>query len=182
MPRKARAPWEKRPEETEPAWSAFQAYRETGSHIGETPGRRSVRGVCKRLGGSLKVWYEWSRVHKWKGRARAYDAHLDRVALESTEKAIREMHRRHVKLSLRLQDIAGVELAKLADEARAKAKRLGDLRPVELARIAETGVKLERLTRGESTENVAGSGLDLSKLSLTELKTLKALREKAKNG
>jgi len=128
---------------------------------------------------SLSALRLWCRDLKWRARAAAYDRHLDRVALDTTEKTIREMHRRHVKLAMKLQDVAGIELEKLAARAREASRQVKSVSTAELSRFAEMGVKLERLARGESTETVEGR-LDLSRLSLEELKTLKALRDKAK--
>ena len=177
-------PWERQSDEPNDAWSAFVQYRDMGTRTGELAGQKrtatKLHGLMREgHRPALRTLTGWCTDYDWRARAAAYDFHLDRVALDTTEKTIREMHRRHVKLAMRLQDIAGTELEKLAQKAAAAAKQVKGVGSGDLARFAEMGVKLERLARGESTETVEGR-LDLSRLSLEELKTLKALRDKAK--
>ena len=177
--------WERRADEPDNAFGAFQRYRDMTTRTGPIAGqRRTTTKLHALTEGEPDRWARdtlrmWCKDYEWRARAAAYDFHLDRLALDTTEKTVREMHQRHVRLAMRLQDIAGTELEKLAHKAREAAKRLKDVGTGDLVRFAEQGVKLERLARGESTETVEGR-LDLSRLSLEDLKALKALRDKAK--
>jgi hypothetical protein len=67
--------WERLPEETAPAWAAFQMYRNLGR-------KRGVLAVIEALGleytDSRRRQYErWCSEHRWVARARARDAYLD---------------------------------------------------------------------------------------------------------
>ncbi len=182
-------PWERRQDEHDRAWEVVALYRDMGSGIGSATGHRIV-GVrtMDKLYEVVKDLYDtppaasslraWSRKFEWRRRCRLYDAHLDRMALATTEKTLREAQRRHVRLAMDMQAAVSPELAKLVREAQASSGRLEGVSIAELVRLAEVGVKLERLSRGQTTESVEGR-LDLSKLSLDELKALKKLKNKA---
>lgn len=63
-------------------------------------------------------------------------------------------------------------------EAAKQFKGPSILKPGELAKLADTVIKLDRLVKGESTVNIASEHHDLSELSLDELRTLQALTQK----
>jgi len=175
MPR----PWERRASEPDAHWLAFVKYREMGTVLGATPGKRMMSKLAKEPGTpSSKTLTKWARQWEWKARAHAYDRYLDRAALDTTERTLRQMKKRHVKLAMRLQTLATLELEKMVTQAE-KAGRMPDFKSSEVTKALVEGVKLERLSRGESTEHIEGK-LDLKKLSLAELKTLKSLTSKAK--
>ncbi|KKN75961.1 hypothetical protein LCGC14_0375180 [marine sediment metagenome] len=174
-------PWERRPTDTDQMWDGFVRYRDMGSMFGERPGRRSLRLVAEAAGIQLSQAAVWSTEHGWKERCTLYDMHLDSLALETTEKTIREMNKRHARSAMMLQRFAGTEIGKLAAKAEERTHDpVDDAKPADVSRIMETGIKLERLSRGEATERTENSdGLDLSKLDVEELKELKRLKEKA---
>src|SRR5215212_12147936 len=60
------APWDRRPEESAPAFEAFCVYRGQGS-------QRSLRRVASALGKSRSLIFRWSSAHEWRGRALAWD-------------------------------------------------------------------------------------------------------------
>jgi hypothetical protein len=73
-------PWERQPEESDPAWEAFVIYRDmlVIEHDGAISGRRSIREVARREGKAASLMDKWSVRHKWRLRVEAYDADLDR--------------------------------------------------------------------------------------------------------
>ncbi len=174
-------PWERNSTESDVQWRCFLRYRNTGCMNGDTPGRRVKKAVADLEGVHPVDLQKWSAEHGWRERATLYDMHLDSLALETTEKTIREMNKRHARSAMMLQRFAGTEIGKLAAKAEERTHDpVDDAKPADVSRIMETGIKLERLSRGEATERTENSdGLDLSKLNVEELKLLKALKEKA---
>jgi hypothetical protein len=181
-------PWERQPGETDAEFQAFQVYRDMTAHGGAYEGQgRNLKKLHKLLqetegkqARSAAMLGEWHKFRDWKRRCYHFDLHMDSVVLKTTERTLREMRERHIKLAMKMQKASFIELSKLVDQVIRKAKRDPEaISAKELVRFAEIGVKLERLSRGESTEVVKGK-LDLSALALGELKQLKALRNKAK--
>ena len=174
-------PWERRHTDSAQMWQAFVLYRDMGTMHGERPGRRSLQLVAEQVGLSKSQLGNWSAEHGWRERCTLYDMHLDSISLEATEKNVRDMNKRHIRSARLLQRFAGTEMGKYATKAEERMHDpVDDAKPADVARIMETGVKLERLSAGESTEHTHNSGgMDLKKLTIEELKVLKALQEKA---
>ncbi len=173
-------PWDRQPGESSKAFEAFCLYRDMGTE-------RSIRKVAQNLSKSTTLIRGWSSKYNWVERATLYDAELDRQAREKRQKEILEMRDRHAKLATQLLTKAAKGLLKLSDE---------DISANDVARLVEVGAKLERLSRGESTENVNQktegtveaklkgevtihpAEIDLSKLSDEELMQFEGLLEK----
>lgn len=174
-------PWERNSTESDVQWRCFLRYRNTGSMNGDTPGRRIKKSVADLEGVHPVDLQKWSAEHGWRERATLYDMHLDSISLEATEKNIKDMHKRHIRSARLLQRFANTEMGKLAVKAEERTHDpVDDAKPGDVARILDTGVKLERLSSGEATERTENSdGLNLSKLTVDELKLLKQLKEKA---
>lgn len=174
-------PWERNSTESDVQWRCFLRYRNTGSMNGDTPGRRIKKVVAELEGVHPVDLQKWSAEHGWRERCTLYDMHLDSISLELTERNIRDMHKRHARSARLLQRFANTEIGKLAVKAEEREfDPVDDAKPGDVARIMDTGIKLERLSSGEATERTENTdGLDLSKLDVEELKELKRLKEKA---
>ena len=133
-----------------------------------------IRGMNKRTIANQSTKWDWVR------RCEAYDAHVDRVNREANEAAIRKMKQDHALLAQQMIRKATRRLLTMPDD---------EITAAELARMVDVGVKVERFSRGESTENqaVTHSGevevkqeapLDLSGLSNEELDQFERLLEK----
>lgn len=97
-----RKPWERRPDETDKSWRAFCVYRDMGAE-------RSLRKTADRIygeGASLGWMDKWSSGYGWVARCAAYDAHLDRIALEEREESIRQAERTLSEALPRLMEVA----------------------------------------------------------------------------
>lgn len=145
-------PWEPQKGESRQAYEAFICYRDLGSE-------RSLEAVGRMLEKSWKLCGRWSSRWKWLDRVAAYDAHMAEIEQKAREKA----------LTKKAEDWATKELemaALLYDKAKAMLafplaqQRTQDGRTiVEPARwgmrdagaIADTAVKLARLSQGEAT-------------------------------
>lgn len=78
-------PWERQPEESDPAWAAFLVFRDLpytpyrDEDGREQPGRpRSQREAARRVEKARSLIDKWAVRHAWQTRARAMDADLDR--------------------------------------------------------------------------------------------------------
>lgn len=111
---------------------------------------RSISKVAREYHAKKKLralMGRWSKKYRWVERARAYDEHLDAAGRKETREELEKMRKRHLTLSLSLQAKAAEKLKKLDG----KKMRVSDA-----IKAIATGTKLERLTRGEPTEQVKG--------------------------
>lgn len=97
------------------------------------------------MGKSTQLLNRWSRRWNWVERTSAWDEELDRQNREAQAEARKEMAERHIKESQMFQQKV--------------LERLREINPMELspndmAKWFEISVKVERLSRGETTENV----------------------------
>lgn len=166
--------WERLEGEPEEAWAAFRAYREM------PPDERLLkRAASKRI----ETLSKWLRDWNWLARCEAYDAHFDRMRLEEREKIFRRTARDmaidHMVALSDMRDLFTREIGKLNEASRGSPDMHGLIKPGDLIKLAEVVVKLERLTRGQTTENVGNTDLDMSELSLEEVRALHALMKKA---
>jgi hypothetical protein len=142
------AAWERQNYESEDAWRAFQTYRDA------SPRRRSI--VLDGRAVSPILIEHWISAHFWKERCLEYDRYMDRGRVDEIEAAYRETARevtaRHMQTLSDLRNVAAIEAAKLLE--RVKASSFEAMKPRDLVRLADVTFKLERLVRGESTENV----------------------------
>lgn len=76
--------WERRDDETDPAFEAFAAYRDMGP-------RRNIRSVGLKLGKSETLMSRWSSGHDWPNRAKAFDRWMDQQATEAWAEKYRVM-------------------------------------------------------------------------------------------
>ena len=187
--------WEKLPTENMNQYAQFAAYRDMAYNgkpeIIDEKGRisfshrtekRSLRRLAAELGLNgrqplerLSVKYDWS------ARCEAYDNDLDRRIRQAHESAIIKMTEDHALLGAQMIRKATSRLLKIPEE---------EISAGDLIRLADVGVKIERLSRGESTENQNVSGTlahkgtvkvsvqtehDLSDLSDEELTQLEQL-------
>ena len=142
--------------------------------------KRSLRKTAEALGMNKRTIANQSAKWDWVRRCEAYDAHVDRMNREANEAAIRKMKQDHALLAQQMLRKATRRLLTMPEE---------EITAAELARIVDVGVKVERLSRGESTENQAvthtgevevkrDAPLDLSGLSNEELDQFERLLEK----
>lgn len=130
-------PWARTPSESSRAYEAADAYFALG------PGRSLVK-VGEALGKSRALCERWSRQHSWVERAAAWDERA--VALQRERDHVerselrREMLQRHSRLGRQMTQAAESGLMQLEPTALSAA---------EVARLADTGSRLERRSRGE---------------------------------
>jgi hypothetical protein len=161
-----RESWERQENESAKAYAAFAAYRDMGVN-------RSLAKIARRLGKSKALMDRWSAVYHWVARVDAWEAEKDRAAREELTKGVTAMRKRHV-------DIAEAMLTKAVKSLRRLPPGAMTMR--DIATAVEVAAKLERLSRGETTEKTEGKTalsaevsvrqLDLSHLTDEELERL----------
>lgn len=132
--------WDRRPNESDVAWTAFQAFRDAGPTRGIHQAAGTGAGTAKK-----RRYEAWSSANQWVARAHAYDVYLDQVAQAATAKARADMARRHALLGQDLQAVASKRLKGLKATAE-------NLKGSEVAALAKAGVDIERVATGEPTE------------------------------
>lgn len=132
-----RMSYERQDEETKKAFEAFTIYRDLGPE-------RSIRKVSERLRKSEALLYRWSAQYEWVDRAKDYDAEMDRLALLQEVKDRKAMNKRQAGQAKILQGKALEALKNIKPE---------ELDIKDIIKMFVEGAKVERLARGESTEN-----------------------------
>lgn len=133
--------WERREGESPKAFEAFACYRDMGTD-------RSVLRVSQQLAKSDTLIKRWSAAYDWVDRVRAYDIAIDRARTERAFETNAQARERVIQDATFIQKRLMVRFARMSDEELA-ATPLKDL-----LRAWDIGMKAERLSRGESTENV----------------------------
>lgn len=139
MPYVEPLPWERQRGESRQAFEAFALYRDLGSD-------RSYAKVARELGKSLTLIQRWGSRWDWVARAAAWDREQDRIRRETQLEAIKKMNEQHAL-------IASAFLQKLVERLRNTDPR--ELPAAVMPKWFETAVKVERLARGEPTENIS---------------------------
>lgn len=129
-------PWDRTPTESSAAYEAFCLFRDMGLE-------RTVVAVGREIDVE-KSAHTWSAKFNWLARAMAYDDYLEAEKRKAFEAESRAMAVRQAKLGMKMQGVA---------EGGLDAIEVEKLTPQDIARLADTGVKIERLARGDSTEN-----------------------------
>lgn len=166
-------PWERQASESDEAWLSFRAYRDM------VPDERKITNAAAKSTATLSKWY---RDHNWEERVRAHDAKFDKIRIEEREQIYRRKAREiaidHMVMLSNARDLVARELNKFAEVSR-ETDAIGLVKVAELTKLFELVVKLDRLVRGETTENVGSTAIDYSALDPEELDKLNELLEKA---
>lgn len=136
--------YDRQPGETDKAWNAFTIYRDLGlsrTHV-------KTREILGKTTGYARVIEEWSSKWGWKVRIEAWDREKDRVARRAELAEVEEMRKRHIQLATNLIGLGAVELNKLIKLVRQNVEN-NELSAIEVLKVIEAGIKLERATRGE---------------------------------
>jgi len=128
--------YERQEGESKQAFEGFTVYRNLGL-------TRNLKDVGEKLGKSHSLIKRWSSQHNWVERAQAFDEEMDKRAVLENAQLRKQMIKEHAEVSREL-------LLKVKDAVEhIKAETLS---PYEIAKLLEIAVKVERLSRGESTD------------------------------
>jgi hypothetical protein len=139
--------WDKLEGEPHGSWEAFKEYRNLPC------GGRSVDKVAETLQKNVSGLRRWSKKWRWAERADAFDAHLESFEIDAIQFARLEASKRRINLADKLLSVAEAQLQRWLDDIDCGIRL--DLSPYEVTRIIEIGYKIDRLERGESTDNTA---------------------------
>lgn len=157
--RKVAAPediWEQMPGENIEQYMKFSAYRDmayqprTEAKDVNCPSafqrkKRSLRTLAKELHlSSVRPLEILSVKFNWTARCEAYDLDIDRRARQAQEEAVIKMREDHALLAAQMIRKATKRLLTIPED---------EISASDIVRLADVGVKIERLSRGESTEN-----------------------------
>ncbi len=146
VPAKALA-WERRDDESAPAFIAFSVYRDLGPTRSIDAAWRTTQTGQNRGKRAPSAWEGWSSRFDWVERAAAYDAHIERIGLEARQKALRAATEADTKRRIqnaRATQGAGfklIEKAKLEEITALEARKMLK----EAAKLIEVGAKNELL-------------------------------------
>lgn len=131
-------PWEQQPGESPKAFEAFNRYLLMGTE-------RSLQKVAFELDKSTNMMGKWSSRWKWVERVAAWDIEQERQARNEQAEEIRKMRKRHASIATSM-------LAKVSK--RMQQMQAEELTPQDIKAWVEAASKLERLSRGDSSEIV----------------------------
>jgi hypothetical protein len=132
--------WTRLKTESRRAYTAFCLFRDSE--------KRSLTDVAAQLVPQCSTpnVARWSTMHNWKDRVWAWDAHQDELQQKQEARDRSAMHRRHLKVSMLMQEIAVTALLEL--RAKSEQKLPLNLSAGEANHLLVEGSKLERLTLG----------------------------------
>lgn len=129
-------PWERQEGETPKQFEAFVVYMNFGCE-------RSHVKVAEKLGKSANLISRWSSANNWVERAGLWDDERERIARQEQIKEIKKMRERHAK--------GAVAMFAKAMEGL-KDLKPGDLSPQDIVKMFAESTKIERLSRGDTSE------------------------------
>lgn len=160
-------PWERQYGEPNIAWDAFLTYREMGP-------KRSLRKAYLSNTGNdgekvpcapQTTWGQWSKTWRWSDRVEEYDRYQDGIFRKQLEARRLEARLETADLGSTMRGKAAEALGVMRTILYTKVRQTDGteitvqkcaLTPTEIVKLAEIGVKLERLALGEPTTS-AGS-------------------------
>lgn len=131
-------PWERQDGETPKQFEAFVVYRDLGEE-------RSLAKVGRQLCKSKALMDRWSSANNWVERAAAWDNEQDRILRQEQIKDIKKMRKRHA-------DVASAMITAAAKGLKEIMKHPEDMTPNDVSRLVDVASKLERLSRGDTSE------------------------------
>lgn len=137
--------WERLPKETDKAWHAFCVYRDLPLHSPDKTNRRSIPNTAAIIGHKSPSTVEgWSRNNDWVARARARDAHLNKLTMTIKEQSLGELQE-----SVIAQTILEIALLRKGIDDRLEhfAKHSDEYTIAEIQRIAKTLETVDNLAR-----------------------------------
>lgn len=156
--------WERQDHETDKAWDAFCIYRDLPLYGADNT--RSLETVARQIGHKSASTVEgWSSKYAWVSRARAYDAHNQKITMTVREKSLIEFQKDVIhNTSLQLSVLRRVIENKLSD-AVSNPDTYDTLSLQRLAKTIETadnlGRRIAQLPTTYTSESVADEPQDV---------------------
>jgi len=136
-------PWDRIPGETATEYAKFCKFRDMNT-TDKTPKERTIAKLAQELNFSYDRLRRISAKNKWMDRTAEYDSYLDSIIREKNEEEIVKMRKNHALIASQMIKKATQRLLTMAED---------DIAASDVVRLIDVGVKIERLSRGEATEN-----------------------------
>ena len=157
--------WERVEGESAKSFEAFRKYRDMGVS-------RSLSKVSEEMDKSLRLLKRWSAAHRWVARVDAYDAYMEKKALDVYENKLEDVNEAHLDMVRSARESVMVPLRallqridKLKESGGLTADEIKDIPTEKLLGIARPYVKLtldvikmERLLYGLPTQTIKTEG------------------------
>jgi len=160
----SRDPWRRQPKESAQNYRAFCLYREMG------PDERTHLKVAKAVGKGGPFIGVLSRRQMWVVRVGAWDDHLEQKKREVEIEVVQRMTERHINLAMGMQAIGGRRIQAIIkdlDEGRDPK-----VSPSDARKLIETGIRLERLNRGQPETVTETRQINMDELSDEQLERI----------
>lgn len=135
--------WDRQLSETPSAYQKFCAFRDMVS-LDNPLAKRTLGKFAEQVGVSRNHAKQLSHRHGWTQRCRDYDAHISELIREQNEAEIIKMRKTHASIATQMVVKGARRLLSLQDD---------ELNASDVVKLIETGIKIERLSRGEATES-----------------------------
>lgn len=140
--------WERLPNETDKAYSAFMTYISLPLHGPSKEERRSVRSTAIKLGyKSINILNVWSGKYNWVERARAYDMHVGNKALEVKETSLEQFQQAIVTNTTAQLTVLNNMIMSVLAKYKKKIDVGEDIDSMELLRLANAIEKVDKTLR-----------------------------------
>lgn len=148
-------PWERLPMETPVEYGRFLSYLRLGPDYPEPgPGgqlrrsyaARSVKRTAHHLGLDPRTLQRHAERFHWELRGDCWQRHLDSQELTALERERNLACARQQRLGRRLQNLALAGIEVISQDL----DRIAELTPIELVKLADTGVKIERASDSQA--------------------------------
>ena len=139
--------WEKQPDESQRAYSAFSIFRDSE--------KRSLKLVATSLNPpcSIQNVFWWSTRHNWKLRVDAFDLWMDQQQRQEFARSRVKMRERHLAVAKAMLNVAAHGLKEW--QGRIEGKLPLHLEPEQIAMLVRSASELERSVLGVDVENRA---------------------------
>ena len=145
-----RFPWERQVGETSTAYADFCSYRDQPYSDRSNALQmwirrdRSLKDVAKERGITPSAVETTSSKYRWKERVAAYDDHMDEINRQKQEADIISMRELHASIAKQMVKKAAQKFLVISES---------DMSVSDAIKMFEVGVKYERLSRGDTTDN-----------------------------
>ena len=144
--------WDKQPEESLQMYERFCFYRDfiyyddaelQDRHVVDITKRRSYRACADHFGLALNTIERDGKKYRWQERCEAYDRYIALLARRENEKKVKKMLNNHALLGAAMVQRAAARFISLKER---------EINAADTIRMADVGVKIERMSRGVSSE------------------------------
>lgn len=150
---KDRQYYERQPWETDKSWHGFVLYRDMGPE-------RTVKKVAEVLAKNRQLTskkfealyqsvLDWSAWHGWRARVEAWEFEVDKERRKRILKAATDMRDRHGNIGKGLQQLGGIGLKTLLDQAAANGGTI-NLSVTDIKNLVDLGIRIERESNDEA--------------------------------